>query len=128
MYQDTKSARLIAVCKRSLTCNLAFRRDFRSVTCSFGYIVATDFSVIYTYLYCCYNIFCSLPRPSPQTERHAACVVTKIIVLYIGRYIYKDTYIVLRFSVLFYVIIIKLIFDNYYHYCHYYQIIIIITI
>ena len=72
MYQDTKSSRLIAVCKRSLTSNLAFRRDFRSVTCSFGYIVATDFSVIYTYLDC-------LPAPpSPQTERHAACVESKI--------------------------------------------------
>lgn len=37
-----------------LICNLAFKRDFCSVTCLFGYIVATDFAVILTY----YNILC----------------------------------------------------------------------
>ena len=75
-------------------CNLAFRRDFRSVTFgAFGYIVVTYFPAIYTYN--CYDItFLALcPALPPQTECYAACVVSKIIVLYTGRY--KDTYIVL---------------------------------
>ena len=76
MYQDRKSTRLIAVRKGSLTCNLAFRRNFRSVTCSFGYIVATDFSVIYTYLDCCYNIFFLLYiYRSVDIQRYLHCTI-----------------------------------------------------
>ena len=107
MYQDTKSARLIAVCKRSLTCNLAFRRDFRSVTCSFGYIVATDFSFIYTYLDCCYNIFFT-SRPALPPKRNTtqpACLKKKFI------YRSVDIQRYLRCTIIFSSVL-----------CHYYQI------
>ena len=52
-------------------------------SCCHGEIVSCHrFS---SYLDCCYNIFCSLPRPSPQTEHHTGCVESKINNSYIFR-------------------------------------------
>ena len=37
---------------------VAFRRDFRSITCSFGYILLPQIFQLFTYLNNCYNILC----------------------------------------------------------------------
>ena len=64
----------------ALICNLAFRRDFCSVTCSFGHIVATEFPIIYSFKLCLFIFFeCSKNWVSIYIVRVSVYEINRII-------------------------------------------------